>query len=178
MTREPMLTPGQLQLILDAHGRWARGEKGGGRADLTGADLTSANLTGADLHGAYLGGAVLTGAYLCGADLHGADLTGAYLTGADLHGAYLTGAYLCGAGGEKLILAGSRPILMIGPIGSRSSYLTLFSTDHGIYAKTGCFFGTLDDFSNAVTETHGENEHAREYRAVIDMIRVMWTTTA
>ncbi len=92
----------QLNAILDAHGKWRRGENGGIRANLTrayltGADLTDANLSRADLTGANLSRADLTDANLTGADLTDADLTGANLTGANLTRADLTGAYLTDA---------------------------------------------------------------------------------
>ena len=41
------MTKEELKQVLDAHGKWARGEMGGIRADLSGADLRSAYLSGA-----------------------------------------------------------------------------------------------------------------------------------
>ena len=143
-------------------------------ANLTGSDLTGANLTGADLTGAYLTDAYLTDAYLTDANLTGADLTGAYLTGANMRGANLSGAYL--HGGEKLI--GKRPILVIGPIGSRCDYLIAYLTDKGVRLLAGCFFGDIDTFRNELELTHGDNDHAAEYRAALVMIEKhaeIWT---
>ena len=71
----------ELAKILERHGRWLRGEKGGACADLSGVDLRWADLTGADLYGTDLRKADLTGARLDGANLRWADLTGADLTG-------------------------------------------------------------------------------------------------
>ena len=111
--------------------------------------------------GAYLRGADLRGAYLGGADLYGANLRGA-----DLYGANLGGANL---GDKKLI--GGRPFLQMGPIGSRSDYLLAFLTDKGIYIRTGCFEGTLEQFQTAVRETHGAiGTHAEEYTAALVLI--------
>ena len=109
--------------------------------------------------------AVKRGANLGGADLRGADLGGADLIGAYLGRAYLRRAYL---GGQTL--AGDRPILQIGPIGSRSDYLVAYLTTDGVYVQAGCFFGALDDFRKAVSETHGDSAHGREYLAAIAMI--------
>ena len=81
----------KLDAILDAHGKWLRGD-GGARADLSGADLSGADLSGADLSGADLVEANLSGADLSRADLSGADLSRADLSGADLSGADLSGA--------------------------------------------------------------------------------------
>jgi len=157
-------------------------------ADLRGANLRGANLRGANLYGANLGGANLyradlyeadlreadlRGANLYGADLYGADLRGANLRGANLHGADLGGANL----GEDVKLVGDRPILQIGPIGSRSDYLTAFFTDRGIYLRTGCFFGTLVEFRASLAKTHDGNTHATEYEAALHLIlrhRELW----
>ena len=146
------------------------------RAYLGGADLANANLAGADLARAYLGGANLVGADLAGANLAGANLVGADLAGANLAGANLAGANLAGA---KLI--GKRPIIQIGPIGSRSSYVVAYLTDAGVRVRAGCFFGSLDKFRAAVIKTHGESIHAREYAAAIALIEMhaeCWTPAA
>ena len=177
-------------------------------ADLRDADLGGANLRDAYLRGAYLGGAYLGGAYLCRADLRGAYLRGADLRDADLRGtnlrgtnlrganlrdAYLRGAYLGGAdlcradlrgadlgGGVKLV--GDRPLLLIGPIGSRSDYLQAYITSSGLRISTGCFrLGTRDAFESAIDETHGDSAHGREYRAtlaLIDAHAAEWTPAA
>ena len=137
-------------------------------AYLARANLADANLARADLARANLAGADLAGADLARADLAGADLAGANLARADLAGAYLAGAYL--AGDKKLKLIGPRPVLTIGPIGSRADTLIAFITDAGIRVRAGCFFDTLDLFKAAVDETHGSNEHGREYAAAIVMI--------
>jgi hypothetical protein len=96
----------ELQTILQEHAEWLR-NKGGKRANLSGAylsgayltraNLSRANLTGADLTGADLTWANLTWAYLTRANLSRANLTGADLTGADLTWANLTWANLTGA---------------------------------------------------------------------------------
>ena len=124
-------------------------------------------------------GANLRDADLCGADLRGADLCGADLCDADLRGANLTGANLRDAylgGGEKLI--GERPVFVIGPIGSRCDYLTEYLTDKGIRLRAGCFFGDIDTFRNKLESTHGDNDHAAEYRAALALIEKhveIWT---
>ena len=137
-------------------------------ADLFGADLRGANLSGADLRRADL-----RGANLSGADLRCAVLRGANLSGADLRGADLSGAVLSGA---KII--GERPLLTIGPIGSRSDTLCAWITDGGVMISAGCFWGSLDKFSRAVAATHGDSVHGREYAAAITMIEAhadCWT---
>ena len=97
----------------------------------------------------------------------------AVMAGADLRSAHLSGADLSGA---KLI--GDRPILQIGPIGSRAGYLVACLTDVGVRIAAGCFFGTLDESRSAVAATHGDGIHGREYAAAIQMIEAhaaLWT---
>ena len=117
----------------------------------------------------------LCGADLCGADLCGADLRGANLYGADLCGADLRGANLCDAdlrgakrymdGEPAITLVGKRPIIAIGPIGSRNDELRGLITSAGLRIECGCFCGTLDAFREKVTETHGNGRHGVEYMA-------------
>ena len=76
-----------IELILEKHAKWARGEDGGERADLCGADLRGANLSDGNLRNANL-----CCANLCCANLRGADLCGANLSGADLRDANLCDA--------------------------------------------------------------------------------------
>ena len=60
-------TVAELRAVLDAHGKWYRGEKDGSRANLSDADLSDANLSGANL----------SGTNLSGANLYCTDLSGA-----------------------------------------------------------------------------------------------------
>ena len=145
-----------------------------GGAYLDGANLDGANLDGANLRGAYLHGANLRGAYL-----HGANLDGAYLHGANLDGAYLGGANLHGANldGEKKLI-GKRPVFTVGPIGSRSDFFTAYITDKGLFLRAGCFFGAEIEFTTKLGKEHGENEHAQEYMAALELVRCharLWT---
>jgi len=163
------------------------------RANLDGAYLAGANLAGANLAGAYLARANLDGAYLAGANLAranlaganlaGANLDGAYLDGANLAGAYLAGANLDGANlaganlaGKKLI--GTRPVFQIGPIGSRCAQFVSYITEAGVLLNAGCFWGTVDEFRAKLADTHGNNDHAKEYSAALLMIdahAAIWT---
>ena len=148
-------------------------------ANLRGAYLRGANLRGANLRGAYLRGAYLRGAYLRGAYLAGANLDGAYLDGANLDGANLAGANLDGAKlTDSLTLVGERPLLQIGPIGSRRDTLSAYITDCGVYVRAGCFFDTRDQFVAAVDAEHGGNTHGDEYHAALVLIDAharLWT---
>ena len=138
------------------------------------AALEAAYLDGANLHGAYLRGANLGGANLGGANLHGANLDGANLHEAFLRGAYLDGANL---GGKKKLI-GKRPVFTVGPIGSRSDFFTAYITDKGLFLRAGCFFGAEIEFTTKLGKEHGDNEHAQEYMAALELVRCharLWT---
>lgn len=90
-----------------------------------------------------------------------------------LEKAIAAGANLAGA---KLI--GERPILQIGPIGSRCAYFTAYFTSEGVKLRAGCFFGAIDDFVEKLSKEHGDNTHSKEYRAALALILChaeLWT---
>jgi hypothetical protein len=80
-----------------------------------------------------------------------------------------------------LTLVGSRPVFVLGPIGSRCDYLTAYLTDAGVHVRAGCFFDTLEAFRAAVVAEHADNNHGREYMAAIAMIEAhaaIWSSAA
>ncbi len=148
------------------------------RANLAGAYLARAYLVGACLARANLARANLAGAYLAGANPAGANLDGANLAGAYLAGANLARANLARANlaGKKLI--GARPVFQIGPIGSRCAQFVSYITEAGVLLNAGCFWGTVDEFRAKLADTHGNNDHAKEYEMALLMIdahAAIWT---
>ena len=131
--------------------------------------LEEAVKRGANLGDANLGGANLGGAYLRGASLGDANLGDANLGGANLGGANLGGANLRDEWGK---LESASDVLIVGPIGSRNGYTTICHTDKGVFVMCGCFRGTLDEFAKKVEKTHGDNNHARDYKALIEFVKV------
>jgi Pentapeptide repeats (8 copies) len=91
------MTPGQLAEILNAHGKWLRGEVNGLRANLRSADLSSADLSLANLSSANLSLANLSSANLRSANLRSANLRSADLRSANLSSANLSLANLSSA---------------------------------------------------------------------------------
>ncbi len=89
------------------------------------ASLARAYLADAYLADAYLADASLARANLARANLTCASLADANLTCANLAGANLAGAKV-GAGDDEAALVGLRPIVQIGPIGSRNDWLLVF----------------------------------------------------
>ena len=122
---------------------------------------------------AYLAGAYLAQANLAGASLAGANLARAYLAGANLTDANLTDANLAGAkvgkDGDEATLVGSRPVVQIGPIGSRNDWLLVFwCGDAGVRISAGCQKQISEaHFLKRLAYRHGEgdqaNIHAQHY---------------
>ena len=115
--------------------------------------VEAANLRGADLRGADLRGANLCGADLCGADLRDANLAGTKV----------------GGGGDEATLVGSRPVVQIGPIGSRNDWFLVFwCGDAGVRISAGCQKQISESyFLMRLADAHGEGEqaniHAQHY---------------
>jgi len=113
--------------------------------------------------------AISAGANLVRANLAGANLVGANLVRANLDGANLD---------DKSELQGDRPILQIGPLGSRCAYFVAYLTNKGLRLRAGCFFGSRDEFEKNLAEEHDNNVHAKEYAAALAMIDAhaeLWT---
>ena len=90
--------------------------------------------------------------------------------GANLRGANLSSAFL----GEFGFINGVEDILMVGPIGSRNGYTTIYHTNKGLFVRCGCFHGTIDKFADKVQETHGGNKHGKSYMALIDFAKLKY----
>ncbi len=119
------------------------------RANLDGAKLARANRAGANLAGAYLDSANLAGANLAGANLDSAKIK------------------------DYCTLKGERPIIQIGPIGSRCAYFAAYITDKGLRFDAGCQRQiTREVFEARLADEHGDNIHAKEYRAALALIDV------
>jgi hypothetical protein len=55
-------------------------------------------------------------------------------------------------------------------LGSRKAQTTYYWNSEKEQIVCGCFKGTLADFKQAVQDTHGENEHAKNYLAWIKSV--------
>ena len=57
--------------------------------------------------------------------------------------------------------------------GSVNRTTTAFKTrDKKICVKCGCFLGTLEEFRKKVKITHGDNQYAKEYLMMADLIEL------
>ena len=75
-------------------------------------------------------------------------------------------------------VSGQNHYLEITPIGSRNDTIT-FTRDKkgGIFAKVGCFFGTLAEFLAKVSKTHGDNIHSQAYLMAAQLAELRIDTT-
>ena len=84
-------------------------------------------------------------------------------------------AMVCGDArvyGDALV-CGRKHILWISMIGSRDDTVTFMrAKDEKIIVATGCFAGTIEEFDEAVKETHGDNEHGKAYRLAIELAKL------
>ena len=104
-----------------------------------------------------------------GANLRDAYLRDAYLCGANLCGANLCGA-MVGTGEDQSRLVGVRPVIQVGPIGSRNDWLLVFwcGDAAGLRISTGCQNQITERrFLERLASSHGQgdaaNVHAQHY---------------
>jgi hypothetical protein len=158
----------ELKEVLEKHKKFLRGEAGVERAHLRSANLSFANLSFADLRFADLRFADLSFANLRSANLRSADLSSANLRFADLSFANLSSANLRSANLSFAVT--DKRYIVLSCIGSRKDSTTYCFDDDKIWC--GCFTGTLDDFEQAVLETHADNSvWLKEYTGAIAYIR-------
>ena len=75
--------------------------------------------------------------------------------------------------GGNAYIKSSKDFITIGPIGSRSDFVTFYKNEsEDIYVECGCFSGTMDEFLAAVQKTHGNNRFGREYRVAMKLAKV------
>lgn len=64
-------------------------------------------------------------------------------------------------------------ICSMSGFGSEYRTTTAFRTKNGdVHVTCGCFYGNLDDFYNRVKETHGDTLYGREYKKMIELIKI------
>ena len=58
-------------------------------------------------------------------------------------------------------------------LGSRYRNTTFFKCKNGdIYVTCGCFEGNLDEFTKKVKTTHGDSKYAKEYLAMVEVVKI------
>jgi uncharacterized protein YjbI with pentapeptide repeats len=145
-------------------------------ADLSDASLHGARVSFSDFGEARLDRADLVGSFFDHSNLSGANLMGARFSPYTFRRAHVAEANFRGSAvvapltHEPLTLVDRSPILRIGPIGSRMDNLTAFFTHRGVYLNTGCFFGTLEEFREALRVKHPTGVAASNYAAALALI--------
>lgn len=82
-------------------------------------------------------------------------------------------------GFTRRALRQSRPVVLLGPLGSRDKMLTVYQCEDGdILVRAGCFLGSRDEFAAAVAKTHPTGQYADEYRAALAMIDALAAANA
>ncbi len=84
-------------------------------------------------------------------------------------------AWVCGnaevCGNARV--CGNADYITIKGLGSVCRNTTIFRTKgKNIAVKCGCFYGTLAEFVDKVKETHGNSKFAKEYLALIDLVKI------
>ena len=70
----------------------------------------------------------------------------------------------------------TRDYLTVGPVGSRNDFTTFAKDQNGnVAVSCGCFYGTLDEFSEKVGATHENSKFGVEYRAAIELAKAHFT---
>ena len=161
-------SPDELKTIVELHGKWIRGESGGGRAYLRGAYLRGADMSRANLSGANLSCANLSGADLSGADLSRAYLSRANLSGADLSGADLSGADLSGADLSGAVHAWAQ--IAFKGHGEYGRMLTAYIQKEGdeVVYQCGCFSGSLKELKTYIKE--GNEDWVKSRRLAMNTV--------
>ena len=78
--------------------------------------------------------------------------------------------------GGHMHIQKERDYLAVGPVGSRNDFTTFAKDQNGnVAVSCGCFYGTLDEFSEKVGATHGNNNFGAEYRAAIELAKAHFT---
>lgn len=69
-------------------------------------------------------------------------------------------------------VSGSACICYMSGFGSECRTTTAYKTKSGeIEIVCGCFTGNIEEFKNQVIETYADGKHAREYLAMIELIK-------
>ena len=73
------------------------------------------------------------------------------------------------------IIKSSDDIITFSNVGSEDGTLTAYRTKDGVRCDRGCFAGTLEEFEQAVKNTHGNNKYGIIYKAIIEVIKLKFS---
>ena len=73
----------------------------------------------------------------------------------------------------KAFVGSDDDLCFFSKFGSENRNTTFFRTKDGdIFVTCGCFRGTLEKFEKQVKRTHGDNKFAKEYLAMIELVKI------
>ncbi len=73
---------------------------------------------------------------------------------------------------DSAVVRTTEDYITIGPIGSRNGTTTVSRTADGVKIRCGCFYGSISEFEAKVKETHGDNQYAKEYLALAELLKI------
>ncbi len=77
-------------------------------------------------------------------------------------------ARVCG----NALICKRNDLITVSNIGSRNDTTTFFNTDNGIYVKCGCFYGSIEEFEEAVKDVHTGTKHEVIYLKTIELAKI------
>ena len=78
-------------------------------------------------------------------------------------------AWVCG----DAMICSDTDYMSIKGLGSEYRSTTIFRTKgKNIAVRCGCFYGTLTEFVDRVKEAHGNSKYAKEYLALVDLVKI------
>ena len=61
--------------------------------------------------------------------------------------------------------------IRINNIGSRGDGCYIYNFENSIYVRSGCFFGTVDEFMQAVHRKHSDTKFERQYKLAVELAK-------
>ena len=74
--------------------------------------------------------------------------------------------------GNNAIIKSDRDYLLIGPVGSKDTYITFYNTRTGIWVHHEYFNAPIDDVEQGIKGDHESNQYVREYMAAIECAKI------
>jgi len=121
--------------------------------------------------GVFRGGVFHSGEFWGGVfhsgEFWGGEFWGGVFGGGEFRGGVFWGGVFWGG-----VIKSSDDFMSISPIGSEGGVFTIYKTENGFEVTRGCFKGSASEFIDAVEKTHGDNEYAKQYNAVIELCKI------
>ena len=141
---------------------------------IRGGTIRGGTIMGGTIEGGTIMGGTITGGTIWGGTIEGGTIMGGTIRGGTIRGGTIRGGTIEGGtimGGTIKTSADYGAYIQVG---SEEGVLTWTRNDdgEGITLNRGCFSGTLDAFSEAVEKRHGDSTIGREYRLLIEFIRL------